>query len=1311
MTEPIPLPPPVQQHHFKTTNLSYSQESLWFLQQLDPENTAYNSNILLKFTGKIDPHSLEQALNELFRRHEPFRTTYPSMKGKPVQVVHSYEPFSLPNLDFSSLPEDERGKVVQKYFSEQGYQPFNLQEGPLVHFALLHLAENENYLFIGTHHIGTDAWSRQIIISELMQFYGAFKSGVVSPLPDLPVQYADYAFWQKEWISGEMLATFIDHWKNILSGDLPILEIPSDRPRPALQSFRGTTCRFQIPQDLSFEMKEMCRKENLTQFQLLLAAYALLLQRYTGLEDIIVGCPFANRSRPELNGLVGLFVNTLPIRMDLSGNPCVLDFLKQIREVMWDAFSWQAAPFEALVSKITPQRDLSHTPVFQVLITLRNIPKFQTSLEKLKVESILQEEASSQFDISMEFDVGENGQLDGSLKYNVDLYNANTIILLISHYQNLLEELLNKPDCLISDLEMLSSSERQRIVIDWNNTYADFPREMCIHELIEEQVERTPDSPALIFGNQKLTYREVNERANQIAHILHKLGAGPEIPVGLYLERSADLVVAMLGILKSGSYFVPLDKIFPQERRAGIIRDSGMKILVTQDSLDNGKLKSDLILLLLDGQRELLEAESNQNPVRVATAENLVYIMFTSGSAGSPKGVEITHRSLVNCLLSVNKRLDLSSGNLSFAVFSPVFDVCVFDFLSPLCLGATVIVASQEEIYDPALMAKKIMELPFTWMSASPSTWSMLLEMGWQGKAGLKMISTGEALPPDLASRLTELGGEVYNLYGPTEATIWGAAKHLISGQLVTIGQPIANTSMYILDSHLCPVPAGVIGELYIGGDGLARGYHNRADLTAEKFIPDPFHTRPGGRLYRTGDLARYQQNGEIIILGRVDFQVKIRGYRIELGEIEAAIGKFQGIRQSLVMVREDLPGDKRLVAYLLGASNAAISVENLRCFLREKLPDYMLPSAFVQISTFPLTASGKIDRQALPRPESVAYPKLYLAPRNDTETRLVSIWKNVLGVEQVGVHDNFFELGGHSLLAVSLFDRIKEEFGLSLPLQLLFKQGTVEALSDALTHFDKPSFLQGITPIRSEGSKTPLFIISPQLLMRHLAFTLAPGRAVYGLTPVENGNEVYRKSVQNTAIIYYHNLVDFYPQGPYLLLGHSGRGLFTLELARLLLQNGKDVGFLGLLDTYPLKKVSPGEQLNFHTNNLLHKNIPEILKYIENSLRRFSTRWWIKLLNPKTVERYQKEGRFPVQEVMDHLMRAYTPQPYQGQVTLFSITDHLSEVDEDLMKRWANTFIGQLNIVTVPGDHVSMLKQPHVAVLAEKIDALLPPD
>ena len=1311
MTETIPLPPPIQQYHLSTTNLSYSQESLWFLHQLDPGNTAYNSNILLKFTGKIDPQSLEQALNELFRRHEPFRTTYPIKRGKPVQVVHSFEPFSLPNLNFSSLPEDERGKAVQKYFSEQGYKPINLLEGPLVHFALLHLDENENYLFIGTHHIGTDAWSRQIIISELLQLYAAFQSGVVPSLPDLSFQYADYALWQKEWISGETLAMFIDHWKKILSGDLPILEIPSDRPRPALQSFRGANCRFQIPQDLYFEMKEMCRKENLTQFQLLLAAYALLLQRYTGLEDIIVGCPFANRSRPELNGLVGLFVNTLPIRMNLSGNPGVLAFLKQIREVMWDAFSWQAAPFEALVSKITPQRDLSHTPVFQVLITLRNVPKSQTSLEGLKVESLFQEEAGSQFDISMEFDFGENGQLDGSLNYNIDLYDANTIMLLISHYQNLLKELLRKPDCLISDLEMLSPSERQTIVTDWNNTCADFPREMCIHQLIEEQVERTPDLTAVIFGNQKLTYREVNERANQIAHILHKLGAGPEIPVGLYLERSADLVVAMLGILKSGSPFVPLDKIFPEERRAGIIRDSGMKILITQDSLDSGELTSDLILFHLDGQRELLEAESNQNPVRVATAENLAYIMFTSGSAGSPKGVEITHRSLVNCLLSVNKRLDLSYGDISFAVFSPVFDVCVFDFLSPLCLGATVMVASLEEIYDPALMAKKILELPFTWMSASPSTWGMLLEKGWQGKAGLKMISTGEALPPGLANRLTELGGEVYNLYGPTEATIWGAAKHLTPGQPVTIGRPIANTTMYILDSHLYPVPAGVVGELYIGGDGLARGYHNRPDLTAEKFIPDPFHTRTGGRLYRTGDLARYQQNGEIVILGRIDFQVKIRGYRIELGEIEAVIGKFQGIRQSLVMVREDLPGDKRLVAYLLVASKAAISVENLRGFLREKLPDYMVPSTFVQINTFPLTASGKIDRQALPRPESVANPKLHLAPRNDTETRLVSIWKKVLGVEQVGVLDNFFELGGHSLLAVSLFDRIKEEFGLSLPLQLLFKEGTVKALAEALIHFENTSFLQGITSIRPEGSKTPLFMISPQLLMRDLAFTLAPGRPVFGLASVENGKEVYRKTVQDTAEIYYRILVDFYPQGPYLLIGHSGRGFFTLELARLLLQNGKNVAFLGLLDTYPHRNIPYLERLKFHTTNLLNKDLPGILQYGRTILHRFLTRSWIKTLDSVKIERYQNKGRMQVQDVMNLLMRTYVPKPYPGKVTLFSIINNPLEIPGNPMKRWRKTFIGQLDMVTVPGDHVSMLKQPHVTVLAEKIDALLPPD
>ncbi|MGD0750680.1 MAG: amino acid adenylation domain-containing protein [Anaerolineales bacterium] len=1077
MTETIPSAPPIQPCHLKNTNLSFSQESLWFLQQLDPENTAYNSNLILKFTGKIDPPSLEQALNELVRRHEPFRTTYPNKAGKPIQVIHSFEPFSLPDLDFSGLPEDEQAQAVQKYFSIQGNQPFDLQEGPLVRFALLHLEKDENYLFFSTHHISTDAWSRQIVISELMQLYEAFRSGSVPLLPYLPVQYTDYAIWQRKWMRGETLATYINHWKNILSGDLPILEIPTDRPRPALQSFRGAAYRFQIPQVLSSQMTDFCKREHLTLFQLLLAAYALLLKRYTGLEDIIIGCPFANRSRPELNGLVGLFVNTLPIRMDLRGNPSVRTFLKEVREVMLDAFSWQAAPFEALVSEISPQRDLSHTPVFQVLITLRNVPKHQTSIEGLKVESILQEKVPSQFDISLEFDVGEDGQLEGSFNYNVDLYDANTIMLMNSHYHNLLMQLLTNSDCLIADLEMLSPSERQRTVIDWNDTYADYPREKSVHQLIEEQVERTPDFPAVLFGDQKLTYREVNERANRIAHFLRKMGAGPEKPVGLYLERSAEMVVAMLGILKSGSPFVPLDGIYPVERRAGIIHDSGLKILVTQAALATDEFKSGLTLLLLDGQLDQLEAESTQNPVPVVLAENLAYIMFTSGSTGNPKGVEISHRSLVNCLLSANKIISLSAGNLSIAVFSPVFDVSVFDLLSPLCLGATVLVASGEEIYNGALLAKRIMELPLTWMSASPATWQMLLETGWQGKAGLKIISTGESLPPGLADRLTKMVGEVYNLYGPTEATIWCAAQRLIHGQPVTIGRPIANTSLYILDSHLRPVPVGVTGELYIGGAGLARGYHNLPKLTTEKFLPDPFHDEPGGRIYRTGDLARYQQNGEIFILGRSDSQVKIRGYRIELGEIEVTIGQYPGIRQSLVMVREDLPGDKRLVAYLLLASNETLHVDKLRGFLREKLPDYMVPSTFVQIDAFPLTASGKIDRKTLPPPEAIVSNK-YLPPQTEQEIQLTKVWETVLGISPIGVEDDFFDIGGNSLMAIRLCMEIEKKLNVRLPVAEFFRSLTIRQVSAKLHTL--PGGVPLISPRRVDRSQ-PILASSSQ--------------------------------------------------------------------------------------------------------------------------------------------------------------------------------------------------------------------------------------
>jgi amino acid adenylation domain-containing protein len=1304
-------PPPIRHRSLKQGPLASSQESLWFLQQLDPDNNAYNSDLILKFTGGIDRQILEQALNELVRRHEPLRTLYPNHGGRPIQVIQPCESLSLPFVDLSGLPADQQEHAIRRYETEQGNLPFDLLHGPMVRCALFHSDPKVDYLFFSTHHIGFDAWSREIFFSELMKLYDAFRSGKEPVLPELPIQYVDYATWQREWLSGETLSTYIEHWKKILSGDLPILELPTDRSRPVMQSYRGARYHFLISPAFSSQIKAFCQREHITSFQLLLSAYTLLLMRYTGQEDIIIGCPFANRSRSELDGMLGLFVNTLPIRIKAQGNPSVREFLSQIRTVMVEAYPWQAAPFEALVSELSPERDLSRTPIFQVLINLRNVPRHRASLEGLEMELILRENAPSPFDLSLEFDTIEDGSLDASLQYNIDLFDESTIIRMATHYQRLLGELLNKADSLISDLEMLTSSEKQKILVEWNDTVADFPRDKCIQQLFEEQVERTPDFPAVIFGEQQLTYRELNQRANRIAHYLRRLEASPDVPVGLYLERSAELVVAILGILKAGCPYVPLDTLYPKERREEIIRDSGMKILVTQNVLVTDEFADDLTLLCLDRNQELLDAQSSQNPIQVGNPDNLVYIIYTSGSTGKPKGVEITHRSLVNCLCSANERVGLSAGNLSLTVFTPTFDVSVFDLLSPLILGATVAVASREEVYDSALLAKRIMELPLTWMSASPTTWRMLLDAGWQGKAGLKILCTGEAFPADLANRLTQMSGEVYNLYGPTEATIWCASARLTHGQPMTIGRPMANTSLYILDSHHMPVPVGVVGELYIGGDGLARGYHNRPELTAEKFIPKPFKDELGGRLYATGDLARFRLNGEIDVLGRTDFQVKIHGYRIELGEIETVLGEHPEVQQATAVVREDQPGDKRLVVYIVTTSGEVLIESELRSYLREKLPVYMVPSTFVQMDAFPLNVSGKVDRRALPRPEARAATDHYLAPRNEMEKRMISIWKEVLGIEQIGVRDNFFELGGDSLLAVRLFTRIQEEFGESLPLLMLFKDGTVEALVESFTGENNLRHPSGIISIRPEGSEQPLFFISPDLYLRELALALAPGWPVYGVDPVDNGNVIFRKSVQETARIYYHNLVDFYPQGSLLLLAHSANGLFALELARLLVKNGKNVAFLGLLDTYPpgpTRQAKLTDRVKIHLINLQDKNIPEILKYVQHSVTRFLNRRRRRaVIDANMIERYEHKGQF--NEVRNLILRAYKPEPYGEKVYLFSAIHRPWYMNWDPMKQWSNIVTGQLDIVPVTGDHMSMVKPPHVADLARKIEALLP--
>jgi amino acid adenylation domain-containing protein len=871
----------------------------------------------------------------------------------------------------------------------------------------------------------------------------------------------------------------------------------------------------------------------------------------------------------------------------------------------------------------------------------------------------------------------------------------------------------------IYEFDLITNSERQQVLSDWNNTERDFPQ-VCIQDLVTIQTKRNPDWLAVVCNENSLTYGQLESKTNQLAHYLRTKGVSAEARVGIYLPRSENTLIALLAVLKAGGAYVPIDLTFPKERIAYMVEDSDPAVIITYSYLTK-KLPNQIKKIYLDTESVSIDACESGLPISITTNDSLAYVMYTSGSTGRPKGAMNTHKGIVNYITHMINQFQFGPSDRVIQ-FTPLsFDSSVWNVLGTLSYGGTVFFMDDEQMRNPDCIYAAVIDHQATYINLVPTMLRAICESALKHKPkknSLRLISCGgdvlREVDVELARQAFGKSVKVNNQYGPTECSI-SAIHYLVPDALpndlqgVPIGKPISNARVYVLDYYLHLVPQGVKGELFIGGIGVGRGYWNRPDLTTERFLPDPFW--PGCRMYRTGDIGRQLSDGTICFLGRSDNQVKIRSYRVELGEIETILHGFPGVKDAVVILSHQ-DGLDKLVAYItMSEGNHDQIKENLHAYLAERLPFYMLPSIIMQLEVMPLTVSGKVDRQVLPRPETSADTDRQHAPRNDIETRLVSIWKEVLGIERVGIRDNFFELGGHSLLAVRLLARIEEEFGHPLPLQILFTEGTVQSLAEALIQINNPSFLQGITPIRPEGSKTPLFIISPQLVMRDLAFTLAPGRPVYGLAPVENGKEVYRKSVQDTAIIYYHNLVEFYPKGPYLLIGHSGRGLFTLELARVLLQNGKDVAFLGLLDTRLHSNIPPVKRLKFHTYNLMGKNLPEVLQYTEISLRRFSTRAWIKILNPKTVERYQKEGRVRVQEVMSHLMRTYIPKPFTGQVTLFSIANLPSEIHENPMERWANTFIGQLNLVTVPGDHVSMLKQPHVAVLAEKIDALLPPD
>jgi amino acid adenylation domain-containing protein len=1034
--------------------MSFSQQRLWFLDQLEPGSPVYNTPFTLRLTGPLNLAALEQSLSEIVRRHEVLRANFRLVQAQPSQLIQPARRLSIPVVDLTALARDEQEEKARKLAQEESQRPFNLSRDNLVRASVLRMAAQDHILLLGTHHIVFDAWSRGILLHELAALYEAYCTGKPSPLPDLPVQYTDFAVWQREFLSGATQEKQLAYWRDRLGNAPANLELPTDRPRPPVQTFRGNSQPLTLPKDLADRLKSLSWEQGTTLFMTLLAAFQALLSRYSGQEDIVVGTPIANRNRAELEGLIGFFANTLALRADVSGNPTFRELLARVKEGALGAYAHQDVPFEKLVEELKPERSLSHNPLFQVLFALRNVPSQAPQLPGLQVKALRAENKTTRFELALILSETQDG-LTGRLEYNTDLFDGTTIERMAGHLRQLLEGVVANPDQRVCDLPLLTEAERYQVLVEWNRTRVDYPCDRSLHQFIEEQVERTPDAPALVYESQQLTYRELNARANQLAHHLRKLGVGPDVLVGICAERSVEMVVGLLGIMKAGGAYVPLDPDYPLDRLAVMMEDARPPVLLTQEHLLRRLPEQRLPVLCLDRDWPIIARESAANPALVTTGKSLAYAIYTSGSTGKPKGVPNVHEGIVNRLLWMQDAYQLAASDRVLQKTPYSFDVSVWEFFWPLMTGACLVVARPGGHKDPAYLVETIAGQKITAMHFVPSMLQIFLQAeGVEHCRSLKKVfCSGEALTVDIQQRFFErLGAELHNLYGPTEAAVdvtYWACRPDVKRNVVPIGRPIANTQIYLLDKSLRPVPIGVAGELHIGGVNLARGYLHRPDLTAEKFIPDPFSREPGARLYKTGDLARFLPDGNIEYLGRMDHQVKLRGFRIELGEIEAVLKTHVTVRDCVVVAREDRPGDKRLVAYLVAAAGQTLTVGDLRSYLKDRLPEYMVPSAFLVLDKMPLSANGKLDRKALPAPDTIGTSsQAYVEPRTPTEEIVAGIWAEILRRKRVGVEDDFFDLGGHSLLATQVIARIRRTFEMDLALRAIFEAPTVAGLA-----------------------------------------------------------------------------------------------------------------------------------------------------------------------------------------------------------------------------------------------------------------------
>jgi amino acid adenylation domain-containing protein len=1334
---------------------SFAQQRLWFLGRLAPGNPFYNVSTALRLKGALDVTALNRTFNEIVRRHETLRTRFLVVDGQPLQAISPSLSIPLPLIDLRNLDSQARELQLRQIATAEAQQPFDLITGPLLRVKLLQLDEAEYVLLLDLHHIVADGWSIGVLVRELGVLYQAFAADEQSILPELPIQYADFAQWQREWLQEldtngcSPLQTQLAYWQHQLDG-VPVLNLPADRPRPAVPSYRGAKQVLELSPSLSQALEALSYREGVTLFMTMLAAFETLLYRYTQQEDITIGSPIANRNRSELEGLIGFFVNSLVLRTDCSGQPTFRELLQRVRDVTLGAYAHQDLPFEKLVEDLHPDRDLSYHPLFQVAFSFQNTPISALELPGLTLSLLELDTTTAKLDL--EFHLWQDsGSVKGQMVYSTDIFDDATITRMLGHFQTLLASVVANPEQRVSDVAVLSVRERRQLSIDWNDTKKEYSKE-CFHQLFEQRVRKTPNAIALVFNEQQLTYQQLNIQANKLAHHLQKLGVVSDVLVGIWIDRSLETIVAILAILKAGGAYLPLDPSLPQERLNLMLADANVSVLLTNLSLaplSKGGWGDSLSIVYLDKDWKKIEQYSPENPTSCVTSDNLAYVIYTSGSTGQPKGVAIEHRGLANLAQAQLEVFNIQPSHRILQFASLSFDASIFEIVMALRSGATLDLADKESLLPGQPLLELLRDRAITHVTLPPAVLAVLPLASLP--ALQTIICAGESCPADIINRWWQPQRRLFNAYGLTEATVWSTVAEIKStSEQISIGRPISNTQIYILDKYLEPVPVGIDGELYIGGDGLGRGYINRPELTAKHFIANPFDDRQGARLYKTGDLARYRSDGEIEFLGRSDALVKIRGFRIELSEIETAICQYPNVQTAVVIDRENSYGDKYLIAYIVPNIETPNFIASLRKLLTEKLPEYMMPKAFVILDALPLTASGKVDRDALIKLDPAhKIDKEFIAPRTPTESTLAQIWAEVLNIDRVGIYDNFFDLGGDSLLTVRLLQQISERLNYELPLASLFLNPTIESLATCLSSPPDLLPLSPLVAIQPDGSNPAFFCVHPIFGVvfpyYELAAHLGKNQPFYGLQPIGlDGKTPPLKRIEDMAAHYIEALRSVQSHGPYYLGGWSFGGWVAFEMAQQLQQAGEEVALLAVLDTLaPIPgNVSLGHGLKFMLTTVARYIWPFFLDYVyliiaifnqqinilidrfpnfTKVVRYFS---WESLMRSRSKQNanlnQSKESQLrilselaivPMLRVFYANSRAvldYVPQAYSSRINLFRTTAQSSTGNEDPSLSWDRLAEGGTEIHHLPGNHLTMLRKPHIQVLAAQLKACI---